>query len=179
MKSICVYCSSSQNIDPIYIEEVKKIGRFLAENNFHLVYGGAKMGCMGALANSALAHGGQVTGVVPLVFQKQNFAHKELTNIHYEKNMYDRKKKMFQHSDAFLIFPGGLGTMDEALEALCYNQIKVLNKPVIFYDFQNFWSPLMKYLDEVKEKKIINVDLKSLYEIYNSFEEICQRLKEI
>jgi uncharacterized protein (TIGR00730 family) len=112
-RSICVFCASSIGAEPIFLEAAKALGRSIAERGWHLVYGGADVGLMGALADAALSAGGPVTGVIPRALVDREIAHRGLTQLIEVDGMHERKAEMARRADAFLVLPGGLGTLDE------------------------------------------------------------------
>ena len=134
MKSIAVYCSSSNKVDDIYKEEAEKVGNLLAKNGIRLVYGGGNMGLMGVLSNSAINSGGDVYGVITnhlIEIEKRNDS---LNNIKIVETMHERKIEMYNNADAFLIFPGGIGTLEEFFEIYSWKQLRLHKKPIFIYN---------------------------------------------
>jgi uncharacterized protein (TIGR00730 family) len=123
MKRICVFCGSSPGHDPRYLEAALEMGRVLASRGLGLVYGGGSVGMMGALADAALAAGGEVIGVIPEVLQIRELAHRSLSRLHVVGSMHERKALMADLSDGFVALPGGMGTLDELAEVLTWSQL--------------------------------------------------------
>jgi len=146
------------------------------DHDVELVYGGASIGVMGDLANELMAIGGEVTGVIPRQLMKKEIAHAGLKALHVVKDMHDRKKMMYDLSDAFLIFPGGMGTLDELFEILTWRQLGLHNKPIAILNINNYYDHLLNFLDEAVNKGLVKShDRKLLYasdkwsEIWNHF----------
>jgi uncharacterized protein (TIGR00730 family) len=147
MRKICVFCGSSPGVDPRFIASAKALGRVIAETDRVLVYGGAKVGLMGALADAALAAGGKVIGVMPRALVEKGVAHDGLTELHVVSTMHERKGMMAELSDAFIAMPGGLGTLEEFFEMWTWGQLGLHQKPLGFLGAQNFFAPLLQFLD--------------------------------
>ena len=134
MKKLCVFCGSASGNHPLYLETARMLGEMMARENIALVYGGATIGVMGAVADSVLRHGGVVIGVMPKVLVNYEIAHKGLTELHVVEDMHTRKKMMYDRSDAFISLPGGMGTLDEMFEILTWSQLQLHNKPCFIYN---------------------------------------------
>jgi uncharacterized protein (TIGR00730 family) len=146
VKRLCVFCGSAEGNSPAYLEMAKTLGTFMAKNNVALVYGGATIGVMGAIADAVIANGGSVIGVIPTTLVNYEIAHRGLTELHIVEGMHERKKLMYDSSDAFLSLPGGMGTLDEMFEILTWSQLKLHSKPCFIYNFQGFYDSLLEYL---------------------------------
>lgn len=146
MKKLCVFCGSAEGHSPAYLEMAKNLGKMMAQNNVALVYGGASIGVMGAIADSVLANGGVVIGVIPKTLVDYEIAHKDLTELHIVEDMHQRKKMMYDRSDAFVSLPGGMGTLDEMFEILTWSQLKLHSKRCFIYNFMGFYDSLLAYL---------------------------------
>lgn len=142
IQSVCVYCGSSNNTKEIYRDAAKNLGAMLAEQNIKVVYGGAKVGLMGILAESAMEHQGHVLGFMTEFLDEYEGANHQITELHVVSSMHERKQKMFEHSDAFLILPGGFGTLDEVFEMLTWKQVGLHKKGIFFLNINNYWRPL-------------------------------------
>jgi len=148
-RNICVYCGSSARVDDLFKNAIRELGKLLAESGKRVVYGGGHVGLMGLLADSALAHGGEVTGIIPEHIADKELAHEGLTDLHVVKTMHERKQMMVDQSDAFIIMPGGLGTMDEFFEIFTWWQLGLHDKPVIIVNVAGYWSPLIALIDNI------------------------------
>jgi len=152
MNALCVFCGSSSGTKPEYAALARDLGVLLAERNIKLVYGGGRVGLMGALADSALAAGAQVVGVIPQMLLDKEVGHSGLTELHVVETMSQRKWLMGELSDAFLALPGGIGTMDELFEAWTWSQLDLHRKPCGLLNFQGYYDPLVAFLDRTVEE---------------------------
>jgi len=147
MKRICVYCGSSPSHDPSFQEAARELGRALLDRGTGLVYGGAGIGLMGILAETVLAGGGQVYGVIPQVLMRREIAHMDLTELHVVGSMHERKALMNELADGFVALPGGFGTLDELFEALTWGQLGVHRKPVGLLNLKGYFQGLLDFAD--------------------------------
>jgi uncharacterized protein (TIGR00730 family) len=146
MKRVAVYCGSATPSDPIYIESARAVGRGLAERGIGVVYGGGKLGLMGAVADSALEAGGEVIGVIPTALVNAEVAHRGLSELHVVDTMHERKAAFTELSDGFLTIPGGTGTMDELWEAMSWAQLGYHAKPVALLNVAGFYDGLLEFV---------------------------------
>ena len=156
MKSICVYCGSNAGSKPAYTERAIALGDRIAKEGLQLVYGGGNVGLMGIVADAVLAAGGEVVGVIPEQLVNWEVAHKGVTRLEVVANMHERKKRMFDLSDAFVALPGGFGTLDEMFEMLTWRQLGLGRKPCAFLDANDFWQPLMTMLDTMVRERFLH-----------------------
>ncbi len=147
MKSVCVFCGSSFGTKAAYANAARDTGRAIAEQGLTLVYGGAKVGLMGAVADAALEAGGTVIGVLPTSLQEKELAHEGLSELHIVSSMHERKALMAEKSDAFLTLPGGAGTMEELFEVWTWGQLGLHLKPCGFLNTDGFYDKLLDFLD--------------------------------
>jgi uncharacterized protein (TIGR00730 family) len=157
-KTICVYCGSSIGSREEYRAVARELGRALAEADFRLVYGGAHVGLMGAVADAALAAGGEVIGVIPQQLVDREVAHRGLTELHIVENMHQRKHMMADLADAFIALPGGYGTLDELCEVLGWAQLELHNKPIILLDTADYWQPLFTMFDRAVKEGFLKLE---------------------
>lgn len=149
VQSVCVYCGSSNRVDDVYKNIAREIGTTLAQRKIRLVYGGGHVGLMGIVADAALAAGGEVVGIIPEHIRAHEVQHKGLTELFVVDTMHTRKNMMVEKSDAFLVLPGGFGTLDEMFEVLTWKQLALHNKPVLIYNALGFWNPLLALINHV------------------------------
>jgi uncharacterized protein (TIGR00730 family) len=152
---ICIFCGANSSSDPRVEVEVKNLMADFMSKDIHLVYGGAAIGVMGALATELINLGGEVTGVIPQQLMKKEIAHGGLTKLHVVKDMHERKKMMYDLSDAFLIFPGGMGTLDELFEILTWKQIGLHGKPIAIFNINHYYDHLLSFLDQAVLRGLI------------------------
>jgi len=145
--TLCVYCASASDVAQPYKDAAVELGRTAAEQGIDLVYGGGRVGLMGLLADAALAAGGRVTGIIPGHIVEMEVAHQTLTELIVVGTMHERKKMMFDRSDAFVVLPGGMGTLDEMLEILTWKQLGLHDKPVILANIGGYWDRLLAVID--------------------------------
>jgi uncharacterized protein (TIGR00730 family) len=146
-KSVAVFCASASGARPEYLAAADELGHALAARGIGLIYGGAKVGLMGAVADAALAAGGHVIGVIPHVLVDLEIAHQGLTELHVTSTMHTRKASMAERSDAFLVLPGGYGTFEELFEVLAWQTLKLHSKPVVLLNVAGFYDTLLAFLD--------------------------------
>jgi uncharacterized protein (TIGR00730 family) len=147
MPRIAVFCGSRAGASPAYAETAAALGAALARRGCELVYGGAHVGLMGVVADAALAHGGRVTGVIPASMVDRELAHRGITDLRIVGGMHERKALMASLADAFLVLPGGMGTLDELCEILTWAQLGLHAKPVGLLDVRDYWRGFLIFLD--------------------------------
>lgn len=167
MRSVCVYLSSSEG-RPTDVAAIQALGQALAARSLTLVYGGAHRGLMGVLADAALAASGTVIGVIPQALVDYEVAHTGLTTLHVVQTMHQRKAMMFELADAFIVAPGGLGTLEEAFEQLTGIQLGYHTKPIIFLDVDGFWRPMEAFLDHAVETGVLRPEVRGLFRTASS-----------
>ena len=148
MNSICVFCGSSLGNDPIYQQIAQATGLAIAQQGQTLVYGGGRSGLMGVVADSAIAAGGQVIGIIPQALVDRELAHTGLTELYVVKDMHERKTKMAELADAFVALPGGAGTMEEIFEQWTWNQLGIHQKPCAFLNVEGFYDGLIQTIQD-------------------------------
>jgi hypothetical protein len=146
-RRVAVYCGSASGNDPAYLAEARALGAAIAAAGLGLVYGGATVGLMGAVADAALAGGAEVIGVLPDVLAGKEIAHSGLTRLELVSTMHERKARMAELADAFLILPGGYGTLEELLEVVTWAQLRLHSKPCILINTAGYWDGVLAFLD--------------------------------
>jgi uncharacterized protein (TIGR00730 family) len=162
MKRICVFCGSSPGARPEYIEAARLLGHTLASKGIGLVYGGAKVGTMGQVANAALEAGGEVIGVIPEQLVEKEVAFTELTNLQVVGSMHERKARMVELSDGFIALPGGFGTFEEFFEVLTWAQLGIHHKPCGFLNVCGYYDKLIAFLDHVIDQEFVKSEYRAL-----------------
>jgi uncharacterized protein (TIGR00730 family) len=155
IKTVCVYCGSGPGTNPHFVEAAIALGKALAENGIRLVYGGGSIGLMGAIAKSVLDHGGTVTGIIPDFLTSRENALKNVQEMIVTPDMHERKRLMFERSDAFVALPGGIGTLEELVEQLTWQQLGRHSKPVLLANIDGFWEPLLALLAHMRATEFI------------------------
>src|SRR6201994_732041 len=159
IKTVCVYCGSGPGTNPHFMESAKAFGKVLAENGIRLVYGGGSLGIMGAVASSVIDHGGQVTGIIPDFLKLRENALKRVQEMIVTPDMHERKRQMFERSDAFVALPGGIGTLEELVEQLTWQQLGRHSKPVLLANIDGFWEPLFALIAHMRSTEFIRPTL--------------------
>jgi uncharacterized protein (TIGR00730 family) len=159
IRKICVYCGSGPGTDPAFVRAAQDFGEILAENGIGLVYGGGGDGMMGTLARAVLDRGGHVTGIIPEFLTRREHALRGAQELVVTRDMHERKRKMFEMSDAFVALPGGVGTLEELVEQLTWVQLGRHRKPVLLGNIKKFWEPLCALLDHMKRTEFIRAGL--------------------
>jgi uncharacterized protein (TIGR00730 family) len=159
IKTVCVYCGSGPGTNPLFIEAAIALGKALAENDVRLVYGGGSLGLMGAVAKSTLDHGGSVTGIIPEFLTARENALARVQEMIVTPDMHERKRLMFERSDAFIALPGGIGTLEELVEQLTWQQLGRHTKPVLLANIDGFWEPLLALIAHMRATQFIRPTL--------------------
>lgn len=159
VRSICVFCGSGPGRNPAYAEAAATLGKAMAMADIGLVYGGGGLGLMGETARSVLAHGGRVTGIIPDFLKQKEQMLSEVTEIIVTADMHERKRLMFERSDAFVALPGGIGTLEELIEEMTWAQLGRHKKPIVLVNVEGFWSPLLALLEHMRAEAFIRPGL--------------------
>ena len=162
MKRVCIFCGSSPGADPAYLEAARQVGALLARRGLGLVYGGGRVGLMGAVADSTLEHGGQATGIIPYSLARKEVAHSGLTELRVVGSMHERKAQMSELSDCFLALPGGFGTLEEFFEVLTWAQIGIHRKPCGLLNVNGYFDPLLAFVDHAQAERFVRAEHRSL-----------------
>lgn len=156
LKSICVFCGSNTGVLPEYKQQAEELGLLIAQRGLRLVYGGGNVGLMGVIADTVLQHKGQVTGVIPDFLMRKEVGHKGLTEQIIVQTMHERKQKMAELSDAFIVLPGGIGTMEEFFEVFTWGQLGLHNKPFAVLNSGGYYNHLLAFLDLAVDHKFLS-----------------------
>ena len=162
LRSIAVFCGSSYGKNPVYEKAAVELGAFLAGAGIRLVYGGASVGLMGAVADGALRNGGEAVGILPAALRDKEIAHEKLSRLVWTETMHERKALMYESADGIISLPGGFGTLDETFEALTWGQLGIHTKPVGLLNLGGFYDPLLEMLDRMTAEgflKQVNRDM--------------------
>ena len=176
IKNIAVFCGSSAGNESIYVEKAEEFGKELANTNRKLVYGGAQVGCMGALADASLHHGGSVVGVIPQKLKDVEIAHEHLTELHIVESMHERKAKMEELADGFIALPGGSGTLEEWFEVFTWAQLGYHEKPCGLLNVNGFFNPLISMLDHTIEQGFMNESYRQMIVVDSDPKELLKKM---
>jgi len=176
VKRLAVYCGSATPADPVYIDAARAIGRALAERGIGVVYGGGRLGLMGAIADSALAAGGEVIGVIPQALVDAEVAHRGLSELHVVSGMHARKAAFTDLADGFVTIPGGTGTMDELWEALSWAQLGYHADPVGLLNVASYYDPLIAFWDKMVETGFVRAQHRDLLIVADTLDALLDRM---
>ncbi|HEY1504130.1 MAG TPA: TIGR00730 family Rossman fold protein [Stellaceae bacterium] len=170
-KRVCVFCGSSLPPEPAYREAATVLGTAIGRAGAELVYGGGRIGLMGLVADAALAAGARVIGVIPVGLHNREIAHSGLSDLVVVPDMQERKREMFALSDAVAVLPGGLGTLDEAFEAITLRQLGFFQKPIVVIDILGYWQPLQAMVMQIIASGFARPEAGQLYEVVTRAED--------
>ncbi|PJZ47256.1 TIGR00730 family Rossman fold protein [Leptospira brenneri] len=177
IKNVAVYCGSSPGFDPSFMTEASKLGEYLGSHQIGLVYGGASVGLMGAVANGCLAKKGSVTGVLPKFLKKKEIEHDGLGELIIVETMHERKRIMFDLADAFIVLPGGFGTMEEFFEIITWSQLGLHNKPVVILNWLGFYDPLITLLQTMVTSGFLKKENATLLQVLETSKDLLSTLQ--
>ena len=178
MNRITVFCGSSSGTDEVYEIEAGKLGKILAEKNIELVYGGANVGLMGAVANGVLSYGGKVIGVLPRFLEEKEIAHKGLTELHLVETMHERKTKMHELCDGVIALPGGLGTLEEFFEMLTWGQLGLHEKPMGVLNINGYYDELIRLLHSMVAKGFLKATDRDMVLISDKVDDLIKQMSD-
>ena len=178
MQRICIFCGSSPGARPGYVQEAEALGRAIVENNFGLVYGGASVGIMGAVADAVLKSGGEVIGVIPKALTEKEISHTGLTEMRVAESMHERKALMADLSDGFIAMPGGLGTIEELFEILTWAQLGIHQKPCGLLNVEHYFDQLLAFLDRTVTEKFVQSAHRSMLLVDEDPVDLLQKFKD-
>lgn len=177
IKNVCVYCGSGPGTDPAYAEAATALGRELADNKIGLVYGGGSLGLMGTVARAVLENGGHVTGIIPDFLSNRERMLRDVQELIVTEDMHERKRMMFDKSDAFVALPGGVGTLEETVEMLTWSQLGQHKKPILLANVKNFWEPLVNLFKHMREQEFIREGLMVRYLVADEINDVVPMLQ--
>jgi hypothetical protein len=178
-RSVCVFCASSNGVNPIFLEAAKALGQAIAEHSWGLIYGGAHVGLMGAMADAALARGGRVTGVIPRALVEREIAFRGLTQLIEVDTMHERKAEMARRADAFLVLPGGLGTLDEMCEILTWKLLGIHEKPLVLINIAGYWDAFLSMLDRAVDAGFLRSAHRALSLVASDADAACEMVARL
>ena len=177
-KRICVFCASADGNTPEYLQAARDLGRKIAEAGFGLVYGGASVGLMGAVADAAITAGGEVIGVIPDIIMEREIGHTGLTELHIVRTMHERKALMADKSDAFVALPGGFGTLEEFIEIVTWAQLRIHRKPCVLLNLNSYYDGLLAFFDHAVEQGLIKVENRDLIKMAHNANEVLEIISQ-
>ncbi len=172
--NVCVYCSSSDRVAPVYFETASRLGQLLGERKNNLVYGGSRTGPMGALAEGVKKAGGRVVAVIPRLFEEMELTYQKADEVVVTEDLQERRVTMIKGSDVFLALPGGLGTLEEVCENLTMRQLGFHNKPLAFINTDGFWDTFLEFIHQITAGSFLLPEHESLIQVVPTPEEALQ-----
>ena len=177
-KSICVYCGAAKGEDLAHRAAAERLGKLMAESGIRLIFGGGRIGMMGIVADAVMDNGGEVVGVIPEHLHDIEVGHQGLTELHIVDSMHTRKNKMFELSDAFVVLPGGLGTLDETFEIITWRQLGLHDKPVILVNNNNYWDPFRDLVQHVIDSGYARENCINLFSVVNGIDDVIPAIEQ-
>jgi len=177
MRSLCVFCGSSPGVDARYLAAARALGQGLASSGIRLVYGGASVGLMGAIADAVLHAGGDVVGIIPKALEQKEVAHRGLPDLRIVGSMHERKALMAELSDGFVALPGGVGTLEELFEVWTWGQLGYHAKPCAIYNVGGFYTGLITFLDHTTAAGFMRPETRQMLIVEESQERLLSRLR--
>jgi len=177
IRTVCVYCSSSDRTPPVYLEAAARLGRLLAEAGIGVVYGGSSLGSMGRMAASALDAGGRVTGILPRFMDELEWGNRALTELRIVDDMHERKRLMLELSDAVIALPGGCGTLEELFEAITWKRLGLYFGPVLLVNVNRFYDPCIELLNRSVDQGFMNPKHREMWTVVDSPGDVVERLR--
>jgi uncharacterized protein (TIGR00730 family) len=178
LRSVCVYCASSNAADPAYVEAAERFGAILAQNGVRLVYGGGGVGLMGAAARGAHEAGGKVLGIMPAFLSDRERLYEDVETL-VVTSMHERKQIMFEESDAFAILPGGIGTLEEIVELMSWRRLELHNRPMVFLSPGGFWDPLFALIEHTIEQNLTPAWFRDTWRSVEKVEDVLPAMREM
>lgn len=175
--SVCVFCGSKTGNDPDWARAADRLGQLLAEADIRLVYGGGRIGLMGVVAQAAMRSGGKVSGVIPDFLMKLEVADTGITDLVVVDSMHERKRRMFELADGFVILPGGLGTLDETFEIVTWKQLRHHSKPVVILNVNGYWSPFADLVQSIVAGGFAHPAITDLFSLVEEPEDVIPALR--
>jgi uncharacterized protein (TIGR00730 family) len=178
ISSLCVFCGSKLGNDDAYRTAAEDLGAAFLSRDVALVYGGGRIGIMGVLAETVLAGGGHVTGVIPEFLLRYEVGNLDVSELVVTETMHDRKRQMFERSDGFVVLPGGLGTLEEAFEIITWKQLRVHSKPIVVLDVGGYWKPLSDMVQRAVDGGFAHPAVSELFTAVDTVDDVFTALDE-
>jgi len=177
ISSVTVYCSSSNLAPRNYFNAAADLGLEFAKRGIGLVFGGGRVGLMGCIADAVMENGGTVKGIIPRFLEEREVAHYGLSELHVVETMHERKMKLAEWGDAYLVLPGGFGTLDELIEVITWKHLGHHHKPIILLNLNGFWNQLLLFFDRIAAENMVNEEQGSYYSVCNTTQEVLDILE--
>lgn len=177
IQNICVYCGSSSQVDEAYKQAAIDFGQAISSSGRGLVYGGGRVGLMGLIADSVMDSQGTAIGIIPEHIQSREIEHTDLTELHIVDSMHVRKQMMVDRSDAFVVLPGGIGTLDETCEIITWRQLGIHDKPIVICNLGGYWTPFVKMIEHIIGAGFMRKEDRNIFQVVERIEDIIPALE--
>ena len=177
ISSICLFCGSRSGSDPAFVAAGRRLGQFVLERGIRMIYGGGGIGLMGVVAETVLAGGGHVTGVIPEFLMKYEVGDPGVSELIVVEDMHERKRRMFEMADGFVVLPGGLGTLDEMIEIATWKQLQLHAKPIVVINVGGYWDPFEALINEVIAGGFAHAAINELFTVVDGIEGVFPALE--
>ncbi len=178
IQSLCVFCGSRAGADPAFAQAAEQLGRRLAERGVRLIYGGGSIGLMGVLMGAVLEHGGEVSGVIPEFLMHREAGNPDLTELIVVDSMHERKRRMFELADGFAVLPGGIGTLDETIEIITWQQLGLHAKPIAVLSVGDYWKVFESLIEQIISQGFADGAIRNLFAVAGDVELLLTTLEE-
>ena len=178
IQKICIYCASSDKVARKYFEGAEQVGKLMAQNDIAIVYGGGSVGLMGALADSALAHQGEVIGIIPRFMTEVEWDHKGLTHLVLVEDMHERKRRFLRDVDAVIALPGGCGTFEELLEVITLKRLGIFLKPILIFNQDGYYDPMIAMLEKAIAENFMGDRHRNIWSVVDRIEDILETIRQ-
>jgi uncharacterized protein (TIGR00730 family) len=178
INALCVYCGSSAGTDPAFDKAARDFGKILAGNRIRLIYGGGSVGLMGALSDTVIEHGGEVTGIIPEFLTAKERPERFGKELIVTRDMHERKQTMFDRADGFVALPGGIGTLEEVVEQMTWAQLGQHKKPILFANINGYWDPLLALITHMREQQFVPPARRLDFLVTKNVEDILPKMRQ-
>jgi uncharacterized protein (TIGR00730 family) len=179
INSICVFCASSKNVDPFFLDSAFELGTALAKMNIRIIYGGGKVGLMGRLSDGALANSGKVIGFIPEFMVAKEWGREDLDELNVVETIHHRESKLIHSADAIIALPGGIGTMEELLQALAWKFLGIIDKPVYIINLNGYYDDLLRMMEKSISEKFMGEAFVTSWKVFSSIDEVLTEIKSV
>lgn len=179
MTQLCIFAGAGKGVTPDYEQQAEQLGHMLAARNFEFIYGGGRTGLMGAFAKGALDSGSHVTGIIPKFLDTLEIGNSDIQNLEIVQTMHERKARMYRDAKGFVILPGGLGTLDEWMEVMTWNQLGLIRTPIFVLNFEGYWQSMLTMLEHASSQGFVNHEQIDFLHVATSLDQLVDQIEQI